>query len=186
LAGEAEAALREIEKSVALDPLNLVINMNKARYFMRSGDYNKAISLAKKILQLNPDFEMAHGVLYGAYSEAGDLEASFDHFVQSEYASMLGDNIVDAYNLSGWKGVLEIVIEIGRSNSEEFIEPAIVAEIYVINNDIESALKYLEEAVNRRDIGVIFIALNPIWRPYHLQPGFKALLQEMGLPATLE
>jgi TolB-like protein/Tfp pilus assembly protein PilF len=186
LAGETEAALKEIEKSVALDPLNLVINMNEARYFMRSGEYKKAISYAKKILELNPDFQMAHGVLYGAYYEADNLKASFEHFVQSEYAAMLGDNIVDAYKLSGWKGVLEYIIEMERSNSEEFIEPAIVAEIYSINNDKESALKYLEEAVNRRDVGVIFIGLNPIWRSYHEEPGFQALLQKMGLPVTLE
>jgi tetratricopeptide (TPR) repeat protein len=70
--GKQEAALKEIDVALSVDPLSLIINENKAEHLINAGRYEEAISQFKHTLELDSTFSVAYPYFAVAYSMIGD------------------------------------------------------------------------------------------------------------------
>src|SRR5215212_8930514 len=66
-----DEAHAEFRRALELDPLSLPINVDAARPFFRSGDYERAIGQLQKAIEIDPNYPRAHNVLANWYAQMG-------------------------------------------------------------------------------------------------------------------
>jgi len=59
-----------------------------------------------------------------------------------------------------------------------------LASVYIGLGDTAQALRWLEEAVDRRAGYVLYLAADPTYKPLHQSRRFRALLERIGLPTS--
>jgi serine/threonine-protein kinase len=56
-----------------------------------------------------------------------------------------------------------------------------IAGIHSGLGDTDAALAWLERAVERRGVGLIFLAVEPIYQPLRNEPRYRKLVESIGL-----
>jgi tetratricopeptide (TPR) repeat protein len=73
-ASDADAALLEFQKELALNPKNSEVLATIALQYEQRGDPDKAIPFAQRAVDADPDFFAAHGVLGRLLANSGEVE----------------------------------------------------------------------------------------------------------------
>jgi serine/threonine-protein kinase len=186
--GRHVEARAEIERALELDPLSLIINAVSGRLYQWAGHDAEAIKVFKKTLEMDPDFLPAHDFLFQSYLRMGMLDESFDHFsvAYSEYYDLTNrerEKVQTLYKESGWNGVVPFMIAKLEARSKAKHVPQWHMSIYyVIVEDHERALDYLEKAYQTRNPNMVHIGVEPPFEVLHSEPRLQALLRKVGLP----
>ncbi|MDP2915743.1 MAG: protein kinase [Candidatus Aminicenantes bacterium] len=184
--GRDNEALAEIKRAVELDPLSLQINTNAAwvHYFAR--DYDRAIEIFKKTLEMDPNYALAHGRLGLAYLEKrlfaeaiAELEKAVDFSPgNTEILAALGH----ALAVSGKRARAEkILAMLNELSGDSYVSAYDKATIYLGLGDDAKALEYLEKAYEERAGYMSFIKADPRFERLHANPIFIALLKKINL-----
>src|SRR5207249_8185152 len=133
--GQFEEALAEKRQAQELDPLSLIISNNVAAHFYFARQYDQAITQAWKVLEMDPNFYVAHCTLGLAYEQKGMYEEAIAEFQQAitasggdpEIKSLLGH----AYALLGHRDAAQQVIdELQELGRQRYVSAYDVATIY--------------------------------------------------------
>jgi serine/threonine-protein kinase len=57
-----------------------------------------------------------------------------------------------------------------------------VAEVYLGLGSTPDALDWLDKAYRKRPYGLVFLGVDPLWKPLRGEPRFQELLRKIGLP----
>jgi len=175
-----DEALAAAEKARSLDPLSEVLGVLPAwiHYFAR--DHDRASELARRAVNLDPDFAFAHFVLGLALEGRGDAGRAAGSFEQAlrlspravEYEAALGH----AQALSGDEASARSLFQaLETSTRERFVSPCALALVAVGLEDRERALSLLEQGAEERDHDLYFLAVDPRLDPLRTEPRFVAL-----------
>lgn len=186
--GEFDAALASARRGRALDPLSPFINMGTAWACFFAERYEDAIREAQDVLTLRPGLEDAGNVLISAYEmlERFDEVAQLMRRQRCWGLSHDADALLAAARRGGagayWRERLEQVK--GQMSTAPAIARYSFAIIHVMLGEFEAAIDHLDEMVEHRAGGAVFIAVDPILARMRGVPRYEALVKTVGVPLT--
>lgn len=187
--GQFDRGEAEILKAQELDPINLNIKADVGwnRFFARRTD--EAIAQLKQVVQMDPNFSIAHTFLAHAYVQKG----MFDEAIrEAQKAVELLDgsehrlgNLGDAYARAGRKeDAQSILARLKKASRDHYISPYQTGLIYASLGQPDEALEWLERAYNDRFWMMAFLKVDPRWDSLRSNPRFIDILRRTGLPAA--
>ena len=181
---DLEGALREIGIARRLDPLSPAANaaLARCRYYRR--EYDEAIPLYERALELDPDFAPAHLGLALAYvkkyegSDSGIEQMSL--FVSSiaefERGVAVPIDVFDFVNAL-------MSSPTGADDWEDQFPAVFFAIAYTIIGNPSQALAWLDRAAEERSEYLVFLRVDPIFDKLRAEPEYATLIERIG-PGT--
>jgi len=184
--GRVEEAVRTMERAQQLDPLSTRINADLGMAYLAAGRYAEAVEQEARTLELAPGSATAHWIRGMALEQMG-------HFEQAEADMQL---VLAAWGpeppILGSLGHLLAVA--GRHEEARSLLSQLVAKegqadiaffaalIHAGLNEEEEAMHWLDRAVQERSGSVRYLKIEPRLAGLRGQPGYRSLMQRVGLP----
>ena len=181
------------KKSLELDPLSPLINMNVGWNYFSAGMLNEAASQADKMIEIEPDFFGAYWLKGAIYLSEGEYEKAVEELKKA--VSLGGHSIVladlaSAYSLAGKKeetaAILDQLLEKRRLN---YVPAICLARIYSRIGENEKVIGWLEKAFEERNGEMVFLkgeiagaAEGDVLHSLADDSRLADLLQKMNLP----
>jgi adenylate cyclase len=181
------------KRSLEIDPLSPLINMNVGWTYFSAGLLDEALDQAGKMIEIEPDF-------YGAYWLKGAIclsEGEYEEAVEElrKAVSLGGHQIVladlgSAYGLAGKKATAEAILDQLLEMRQRAYVPAIcIARVYNRIGENEKTIEWLEKAFEERNGEMVFLkgeitgaADGDSLSSLGNDPKLRDLLQKMKLP----
>jgi DNA-binding winged helix-turn-helix (wHTH) protein/Tfp pilus assembly protein PilF len=149
--------------------------------------YDEAIEWANKTLAIDPRHPHAREHLAGAYWKRGDsdryLSENLKHAELHGAPAEALERLKQAYAAGGVAGVLKLGLEFAANHPHAL--PAMqLALFHGELGAMDQGFKYLEQAIESHDPGLVHLAVGPQWDCLRSDPRFKDALSRMGLPAV--
>ncbi len=181
-------AIQEMQKALELDPLSLIINTAAGFLYISSGQEEKAIKQAEKIVDMDPTFGFAYLIVASVnerrqkYDETVEAHLKTDSFAgllsQQEIASLR-----EAYESSGWTGYLRKRLEMELPKVEDGkVRCYDIAWMYARLDETEKTIEWLERAYEERDKGLTGLLMDDAFKKLQPDPRFREIIKKMGLP----
>jgi serine/threonine-protein kinase len=185
--GRFGEAIKEMEKAVELDPLSLVINRNLGAVLCYARDYDRAIEVLRKTLDMDPGFSFTHAYLGEAYLQKSMYEEALAEFetesaVSGEWMAEVQTRLGTCYaRLGHTDRAREILDDLLQRSKRMYISPFMLALLYFVLNENDRAFELVEEAYRTRDTDLTYLKIEPILDTVRSDPRYKALLERIGL-----
>jgi TolB-like protein/Tfp pilus assembly protein PilF len=184
--GKFDEAIAEGKKSIELDPLSPVINVDYGQNFYYARRFDEAIVQLRKAVELDPGFFYTHYNLGIALQAKGDLSGAIAEY---EKAAQLTDDPLTVTLLAAAKAksgdqnaAKQALTELDRSQSREGASYS-RALLYLSLGNKEQALRWLEQSFADRDGSNIgYVKVEPLLDPLRGDPRFEALVQKVVAP----
>ena len=179
-------AFAEIERAEAVDPLSAPMNTNAGWVAYLARRFDDAINTYRKILELDPDFLLAHRRLGQVYVEKqmyGQAIAEYEVCLSysREDAETLG-LLGHAYGLSGAgeraRSVINDLLELSKSR---YIPAYLIALVHIGLGDVEPAFAWLDKAVEERYGFLTYLNVSPVFDPLRHDERLQGLAARVGL-----
>jgi tetratricopeptide (TPR) repeat protein len=185
--GHPKEAMAEAQLAVELDPLSAPLNfkLGQKLYFRR--DYDRAIELLQKALELDPNFVSTHGILAHVYAGKGMYEESLTT-CEKVAALSGGSPFSKAFQglmlaMAGKTDqAMTILNELRQQQKLDPLSLIVLAQTYSVMSEKTEAFESLESAYQERDFLLIFLGVIPAFDNIRSDPRFADLLRRMGLP----
>jgi len=193
--GRHDEAISEIKRARELDPLSLIINSDMIYILSMARRYDEAIEQGRRTLEMDASWNPAHYEITITYAFKGMYEESL---AEAEKALEFSDRspekkeadkqelaaIRDAYRKLGARGFWQKMLGFEKQDlaKGEEVSSFFMAEIYANLGDKGEALKWLEKAVEERDVEIDLIKVYPAFDNLRSEPRFQDLLRRIGLP----
>lgn len=149
------------ERSLAIDPLSPLINMNVGWTYFSAGMFDKAFARIEKMIEVEPEFYGAFwlaGAIHlseGKYEEAAqELEKAVANGGRQIVLSDLGS----AYGLAGRTDrATEILDQLLEKRDREYAPAICIARVYCRLGESEKAIEWLEKAFDERNGEMVFL-----------------------------
>lgn len=185
--GRLPEALEEAKQAQQSDPLSLSINTTLAARYRDLRQYDQAIEVLQRTLELDPNFAHGHELLASVYEQQGDLRSAIGEWRKA--IELAKDNptplahLGRAYALSGSQDEARKIVEQLRLTSKQHYVPAWdMAVLFTGLGDADSAFRWLEESYTKRESQMPFLKVDYRLEPLRADPRFQNLLRRVGLP----
>jgi serine/threonine protein kinase/tetratricopeptide (TPR) repeat protein len=187
--GRTADALREVERAQESDPLSLIVNTAHGYLHYRAHDYDEAITLLKKTLDLDPNFYRAHLYLGEAYEGKrmyGEAIAELEKCLALPGGDMPESRteLIHVYAASGQKDkARRMMAAIETDARHQYIDPFYLAVGNDGLGDRDAAFRYLEQAYREHSKALVFQIHDPrIADSLQPDPRFAPLLHRLNFP----
>ncbi|TMI86106.1 MAG: tetratricopeptide repeat protein [Bacteroidetes bacterium] len=180
-----EEALNEISLATELDPVSQGILKDKGIHFYYSRQYDEAIDLGKKTLELDPNFVPAHRLLSLAYQGKGLFNKAIAE--NQRWGELTGNKVktevalVQIYAAAGYKQEVEKMLKLIDTKKLGGNDYRGMATIYAGLGDTDNAFKWLEKSFEKHEESLCSLKIDPKMDPLHNDPRFTDLLKKIGL-----
>jgi Tfp pilus assembly protein PilF len=184
-------AVAEIEKARKLDPSSTAIMADRGYILYRAGQSKPGIAVLKQIESTDPAFLSPHSYLSDIYLEGKDYP---DYFSETKKVAELRHDqaalaIVNAaergFAANGAQGMWESMLAAQKKFYLQGVLPAYpLAQTYSQLGENQEALKYLREACDKRDAGIVFMNTDRSFDGLRDNRSFRELLARSGQPQT--
>jgi TolB-like protein/tetratricopeptide (TPR) repeat protein len=187
--GQFEEGIAEGRRSVELDPLSIVINVDLGETFYYARRYDEAARQMRKALEIDPTSFYAHYNFGIVLQLMGDLPGAIAEY---EKAKQLGDNplvsalCAQAKALAGDKNAaLRMLSDFDELSKHGEVVGYCRTLLYLSLNNKDEAMRWLEQGFKERDgSNICWIKVDPLLDPLHGNPRFEALVQKVIAPKT--
>jgi len=195
--GEHEKALTTLSSALRLDPISPIVRTHHGHFLYNAGRSKKALLPLKQVLELNPQFWIAHlmhgkalatpdhapGAAPGVSATAG---VAIESFHLSERFAM-GNTEPLAFRIhtlaASGNGVAakEAFTEMEQRHVSIPVPPLHRALAVLGMGDREAAWELLEEGFAEHDVRLIFLSVESRWRTLG-ESRYALILERAGLP----
>jgi len=187
--GRSEEADGEILDALSRDPLSGSLNTELGcnAYYRRQ--YDTAVKVYRDVLSLDPDNVVASWGLGKALCQRKDYEGAIVELNKAVArggapAPILVAAIGYAYASLGRKAdTARVLQQLDGMSKTIFVDPYLVAAIYLASSDKTHALDLLERAETLKSSFLISIPREPQWDALRDEPRFQTLVRRLGFPA---
>jgi serine/threonine-protein kinase len=185
--GRFDESIAAGRRAIELDPLSTILYTSLGDHLYYAGRFAEAIEQTQHALELDPRFYLAYNDLARAYEQNGDYEQAVAHYTKG--AELAGKSpgfsaglaCVHAY--AGRRAEAERIRDALIERSRTAHVPAYaLASISAALGDVEPAVEWLERAVAHRDRALIWMRVNPRFRPLRPHARFTAVARQVGFP----
>ena len=182
--GNMEEGLAEMREALALDPLSSEFSGWVARFLLYSRRLDEAIEQCKETIRLDPQYYYAHVRMGNALLAMGRPEEALSAF--REQATRTGDVVsVRAYEAQALavlgRGDEAREILDALENEERYVRPEFLAGAYGELGDLDRAFEKLDEALEARSAGLVYLHIDPAYDSLHDDPRFASIVGRVGL-----
>ncbi|HYJ91325.1 MAG TPA: tetratricopeptide repeat protein, partial [Pyrinomonadaceae bacterium] len=184
--GRHDEAVAEMQLARELDPVSLPTNALEAQALHYAGRETEAIQRLDKTFEIDPNFWIARLMLARIYIQQGRFPEALSELDRARTAS--GGNS-EAISLTGY-----VLARLGRRDEarrsldelramagDTYSPSYNIAIVYSGLDDHAAALRWLEDAVERHDVRLVLLKVEPKWDPYRNEPRFINILRKIGL-----
>jgi len=183
--GRFEEALTEIRRAQECDPLFIHYSLNEGGIFQSMRNYDKAMELYRKVLEMNPNFGMAHLYLGWALREQGRFDEAIAE-IQTAISLGVGQgglvNLGYTYAVAGRRDAAErIISELMGLAKQRYVSPAAVACIYAGLGKKDQAFEWLEKSYQEHGWDMLSLKIHPMLDGLKSDPRFSDLVRRVGV-----
>ncbi|MGH9732504.1 MAG: tetratricopeptide repeat protein, partial [Candidatus Acidiferrales bacterium] len=184
--GRFDEALAESERARQLDPLSLIISADRGAILFYSRQYDRAIDQLRAVLDMEPDFLHARGILIDVYIQKGQFaQALADIEKQRRLDDSPGIWIMKSYvygRAGQWAQARRALAKFEQLDRHGQLDPAVMHVIaYAGMADKEKLFKALQQAYLERSNSLTALKVDPMYDPFRADPRFQTLLRRVGL-----
>ncbi len=179
-------AVEEMRKALTLDPLYPEYSRWLGRFLLYDGDYPAAIAQSQKTMELNADYFPSYLDIGSAYLEQGEAEKALEWFRRGQGL----ETSVRSYDalivralapLGRGDEADEILSRLEEESRQHYVRSEVMAMGYAAVGNFDRAFSCLECAFQARSAGLIYLHVDPGYKPLHADPRFHQLVQRIGL-----
>ncbi len=181
--GQSDRGILEGKRAIELDPLSLIINADLCWVYFNGRRFDEAEAQARRTLEMDPRFYVAHYYLGEALQFKGKLAGAIAEF-QKAYDSnndpfslaMLGQ----AYARQGKTDEAQKVLARLRERAKsQYISPYAFAVVLTALGDKAHAIDELEHGYDDTGFYISLIKVDPLFDDLRGDPRFDALVQKV-------
>lgn len=180
-----DEAIAEAKRTEELEPLSFVASSHLGWIYYLAGRNDEAIKQCRKILELDPSSFPARRYLGLAYEAKGmypEAIAEFQTGVKLSGSPLMLALLGHAYAAAGKRAEAQQVLnDLQQLQEQRYVSPYTVAAIYAGLNDQEEAFKWLDKAVEARDIWLMNLKVDPVFAKLRSQRKFTDTLARIRL-----
>ena len=180
-----DEAIAEAKRTEELEPLSFVASSHLGWIYYLSGHDDEAIEQCRKILELDPSSFPARRYLGLAYEAKGMYPEAISEFqtgVKLSGSPLMLALLGHAYAVAGKKvEAQQVLSDLQQLPPQRYVSPYTVAAIYAGLGDQEQAFKWLDRAVEERDIWLMNLKVHPVFAKLRSQRKFTDPLARIRL-----
>ena len=180
-----DEAIAEAKRTEELEPLSFVASSHLGWIYYLSGKNDEAIEQCRKILELDPSSFPARRYLGLAYEAKGmhaEAIAEFQTGVKLSGSPLMLALLGHAYAVAGKKAeALQVLKDLEQLQEQRYVSPYTVAAIHAGLGDHEQAFKWLDTAVETRDIWLMNLKVDPVFAKLRNERRFTDILARIRL-----
>jgi TolB-like protein/Flp pilus assembly protein TadD len=182
--GRHDEALETIQQARVLDPFSLLTNTMYGQFLYHAGQLEASIQQFRATLDMEWRFWIAHICLaksyeqQGMYSEAlAACDAAWEFSGGNSEALSLAGYV---HAVSGEKAKAEAKVQqLLQQKAKRYVPPYSVALVFAGLRETETALQWLEQAFEDRDVHMPFL-LDHKWKGLRSNEQFRQILSRVG------
>jgi eukaryotic-like serine/threonine-protein kinase len=182
--GRWEEADEHRRRAVELDPLNPLILGMAGMQVALAGRFEEAVEALEALAAANPGAGLGETGLRPALHQLGRhaealavTRAHHERRGDAAIVTAIEEGLRDGGPHEGFRRAADALSSRSRETS-----PLRIADYYALAEEWESALEWIEAAVDVRDANAPVIGCVPTFWPLHDDPRFRAIVERMGLP----
>lgn len=182
--GRFDEAIAEARRAQELEPLSFISNSHIGWILYFAGRYDEAIEHCKKLLDVDPNFFPARRYLGLVYEQKGMYKEAIAEFQQAAKLSgspLMMSLLAHAYAASGNRTEAERLLLALGQQKQRYVSPYTVATIYAGLGQKDQAFKWLDKAFEERDIWLMNLRVDPLFKSLRSDRRFSDLLGRIGL-----
>ena len=184
--GRTKEALAEGETAAGLDPLSQIQKNHLLWQYAEAKEYDHAVELGDKIVEEGATDPTQYLLLADAYTGKGRLEEAIA-LVQKAIAMSparlepQAALAADYARMGKTKEARKILPQLENPPRGRYVSPAWIAVIYCSLGEKDSALKWVNKAIEQRDASVVDLSTLPRLELLRSDPRFTDLLKKVRL-----
>src|SRR6267143_1309877 len=187
LMGREKEAIAEEEKSLNLDPLSLIINVEAGLPYFYLDRYDEALQHYRKALEMEPNFALAHHDIVWVFEAQGKYPEAIEEFeraVQISDVAALWSALGHAYGMAGRKqDATRVLRRLEELSKKHYVAPTYESTVYLGLGEYDRAMDLLEKSYDERCWGMLWFRIGHRVKPLRGTARFEQLLQKMNFPA---
>jgi TolB-like protein/Tfp pilus assembly protein PilF len=185
--GYTNAAVKEVEQAVKLEPKALAIGANLAAMYMYARQYDRALEQAKKTYDTDPNFITGRiwlGYIYNVKGMYAEAIALTQKPLQDDPTSQPFLRLAAyAYAKSGRRQEAEDVIKkLKEISKKQYVSHYRIATIYAALDERDKAFAELDSAIDEHDWSLPNLNVDPYMDTLRDDPRFARLVRRIQLP----
>ncbi len=180
--GHLPEALAEVERGVDLDPVSWHSFHYEGFIDYFSRHYDQALSLILRVRALDikpPDWSFLLG---DVYAEKGKYTESIAEFIKSGNGPDSLGHLGNAYARAGQVSAAQTTVaQLEKHVQKNGVGRYEIALVYAGLGRRQEAFKWLEEAYDAHDVGLLYLKIDPCLDPLRPDPRFDDLVRRVGL-----
>ena len=184
--GRLEEALRMISWAAELDPVSQAILKDKGLALYYNRQYDEAIEMARRTLELDPNYAAAHRLLSLAYQGKGVFDEAI---VENQKWGALTGNKVETTVARAQLNAVSGQVEEAKKLIEVVEQDKLVVEqayrglalVHAALGENDLAFEWLEKSYERREESILSLKVDPKVDALRKDPRFIALLRKIGI-----
>ena len=178
--GNWDEALRQVNASLAQDPLNTSGYFVLYQAQLRRGRLAEAEAAIRRTLAISPTFSRARYSLGIMLLARGQPKAALAEMLKEEDdATRLGGSAMVYFKLGRKPDSDAALAQMLQSQGEH--HPFLIAQVYAFRGEPDEAFKWLDRAYTQREAGLEHIKGEPTLKNLEGDPRYKAFLTKMNL-----
>ncbi len=185
--GQFDRAITEGKRAVELDPLSLINNADLGWLYFNARRYNEAEAQARKTLEMDSHFYLAHYYLGEVLQFKGQLTEAIAEYKK---AAELNDDpfvlalLAQAYAQLGQRDeALKMLGQLQQLATRRYVTSYSFALVHIALGEKDKAIDWLERAYrDRAGPDIVLIKVDPFLDPLRGHPRFEALVQKIFGP----
>ena len=186
MSGRTSEALAQLKHAQQLDPLSLFIATDLNVPFYVARQYDLSIEQSRKVIEMEPNFYLAHFTLAVALAQKYDYKNAISEFLKAKSLSDVPWNDAGlgyVYASSGRRReALQVINDMKTKAKQRHVSSYAIATVYAGLGDRDKAFEWLERAYDERSPGLTWLKVEPMLDSIRSDPRYADLLRRMGLP----
>jgi Tfp pilus assembly protein PilF len=186
--GRVAEGLAQVERTLELEPLSLVMNSNGALMYLLARQDDEAIHRVHKTLELDPHFAPPYLWLGWALQKRGMHAEGLEALRQAVPLSGNGPHYIAAlghgYGVAGQSAdAAKTLAHLEAMATQRYVSAYDFAVIYAGLAEKEKAFTWLDKAYEEHSTWLAMINADSRFDAFHGEPRFQGLLRRLGLAA---
>ena len=166
--GRFDEGIGELELAHGLDPLSLVISTDVAKAYMFARRYDEALGRYHRVLEMEPEFDVARGLLAMTYSARGEHEEALREL--SKIKKLEGDPMYISYlgyahGKAGRRAeARDDLVRLRELSKRTYVSPLWMALLCAGGGEKEQAFQWFDRVFDEHPAGgAISLKVAPVW-----------------------
>ena len=180
--GHQHEALTEVERAVELDPVSASTLHSEAFIYYFSRQYSQALSALQTAQGLKLNLSDRNFLIGDVQVEKGSYAEAIADFLKAGKDPYTLGHLGNAYARAGKTAEAhKTIAELKQRVLTDGVGRYEIALVYAGLGDKTEALKWLDEAAQSHDVGLVYLNVDPCLDPLRSEAQFNSLLARVGL-----